>query len=104
MLASAGTSVSSRLSVNSSDHSGRSSCLFLFFGFLDYRVGFPALECEASSHRKLAGLGEVLDESCGNGVKDDLALELHDNPGTATGTKFSVLHRIIVPFLVRCGF
>ena len=42
-------------------------------------------------------LSEVLDKSCGNDVEDELAIELDDNPGTTTGTKFSVLHRIIVP-------
>ena len=34
----------------------------------------------------------MLDESCGNDVEDELAPELEDNPGTTTGTKFSVLH------------
>ena len=48
------------------------------------------LEGWVSSLRSLAGLGEVLDESCGNDVEDELALELDDNPGT-TGTKSSVL-------------
>ena len=40
-------------------------------------------------------------------VEDELALELEepvDNNGTTTGTKFSVLHRNRVPFLVSCGF
>ena len=40
-----------------------------------------------SSLRNLAGLGEVLDETCGNDVEDVLALELQDNSGT-TGTHF----------------
>ena len=57
-----------------------------------------------SSLRNLAGLGEVLDESCGNDEEDELQLELEDNLGTTTGTKISVLHRILFPFLVRCGF
>ena len=30
--------------------------------------------------------------------------ELVDKPGTTIGTKFSVLHCIRTPFLVRCGF
>ena len=50
------------------------------------------LERWVSSLRSLAGLGEVLDEPCGNDVEDELALELHDKPGTTVGTTFSVLH------------
>ena len=65
---------------------------------------FPDARAWASSHRGLAGLGEVLAESCGNDVEDELALELDDNPGTTIGTTFSVMHRIIFPLLVRCGF
>ena len=30
--------------------------------------------------------------------------ELADKPGTKIGTKFSVLHCIGIPFLMRCGF
>ena len=30
--------------------------------------------------------------------------ELVDKPGTTIGTKFSVLHCIRIPFLMRCGF
>ena len=30
--------------------------------------------------------------------------ELFDKPGTTIGTKFSVLHCIRIPFLMRCGF
>ena len=30
--------------------------------------------------------------------------ELNDKPGTTIGTKFSVLHFIRIPFLMRCGF
>ena len=42
---------------------------------------------------------------CGNDVEDELALEIDDdNLGTTTGTTFSGVHRIIVPFLVSCGF
>ena len=50
----------------------------------------------SSSIRTLAGLEEVLDESCGNDVEDELALGLDDNPGTATGTKISVLQKILL--------
>ena len=30
--------------------------------------------------------------------------ELTDKPGTTIGTKFSMLHCIRIPFLMRCGF
>ena len=35
---------------------------------------------------------------------DKLEEELADEPGTTIGTKFSVLHCIRIPFLMRCGF
>ena len=34
----------------------------------------------------------------------ELEEKLVDNPGTTIGTKFSVLHGILIPFLIRCGF
>ena len=65
----------------------------------------PNASAWVSSLRSLAGLGEVLDESCGNDVEDELAIELDDNAGTTTGTTFSVLHRIIVPlWLLTTGW
>ena len=51
-----------------------------------------------SSLRNLAGLGEILDEYCGNDVEDELAVELDDNPGTITGTKFSVCTGLFFTF------
>ena len=116
MFSDAGTSVSSGLSVNFSHHTGRSrkrfpavpwlsSFLFWFLVFgsgrggrRGYRAGFPALVGKVSSLHKLAGLEEVLCESCGNDVEDELAPELDDNPVTTTGTKFSFLHGIFFPF------
>ena len=44
---------------------------------------------------------------CSDDVEDVLAVELEepvDNPGTTIGAKFSVLHRILLPFWVSCGF
>ena len=38
------------------------------------------------------------------GEVDELDEELVDKPGTTIGTKFSVLHCIRIPFLMRCGF
>ena len=46
----------------------------------------------------------MLDESCGIDVEEELALELEDNPRTTIGTKCSVLHIIIFPFLLSFGF
>ena len=46
--------------------------------------------------------------TCLEGVIDveewELDEELHDKPGTTIGTKFSVLHCIRIPFLMRRGF
>ena len=46
--------------------------------------------------------------SCLEGVIDveegKLEEELVDKPGTTIGTKFSALHCIRIPFLMRCGF
>ena len=36
--------------------------------------------------------------------EEALEEELVDKPGTTIGTKFSVLHCIRIPFLMRCGF
>ena len=77
VLAIAGTSAASRLSVNSSATPR------------DLASGFPL---PLGHIVKRAGLEKVLDESCGNDVEDELALdleELDDNPG--------------ISFLVRCG-
>ena len=70
------------------------------FGFGESRQ----LPGAGSSLRSVAGLEDVLDESCGGDVEDELVPELDENPGTTRGTKFSVLHRIVFPCLVRCGF
>ena len=79
--------------MNSSDHFG---CSFLKFGFgFSLLGGSRRFPDACSSLRKLAGLEEVLEASCGNDVEDELALELDDNPRTTTSTTFSVLHRIL---------
>ena len=85
--------------MNSPNHSGRSvkrsseSRLVHLFGegggFGESRQ-FPGA---GSSLPSGAGLEDVLDESCGGDVEDELAPELDDNPGTTRGTKFSVLHQ-----------
>ena len=78
-------------------------CFFVFVGspwFLDAWAWVSSLRC-------IAGLGEIPpDVSCGNDEEDELVLELEEpvDPGTTISTKFSVLHRIILPFLVSCGF
>ena len=43
----------------------------------------------SSSRRTSAGLEDVLDESCGGDVADELAPEFDDNPGTTRGMKRS---------------
>ena len=62
--------------------------LFIVLGFFGgSRDQFPGA---SSSLRSDAGIGgvldDVLDESCGGDVEDEL-----DNPGTTIGTKYSVL-------------
>ena len=99
MCAGAGTSVSSRLSVKSSNHSGisrkRSSefrlpcVLFFLFGFLVFVS--HQFSCAASSLRSGAGRGDVLHKSCGGDGGDELAPALDDIPGTTRGTNLSVL-------------
>ena len=39
-------------------------------------------------HYRNIAVGQVLDEFRGNDVEDEPALEVEDNPGTATRTKF----------------
>ena len=53
--------------------------------------------------RVLAGLDGELTESCGNKVEDVVVNEPVNNPGTTIGTKFSILHCILLSFLMRCG-
>ena len=75
---------------------------FLFFVCVfDESRQFPGA---GSSLRSVARLENVLDESCGGDVEDELAPEFGDNPGTTRGTKFSVFQRIFFPRLVKCGF
>ena len=57
-----------------------------------------------SSLRSFAALEDVLEESCGGDVEDELAPEFEDNPGKTRGTKCSILQRIFFPSLVRRGF
>ena len=110
MCAGACNSASSKLSVNSSNHSGRSRkqssasrlpslFLFLLSGF----EGDPHHSRGAGpSLRSWAGLVE--DKSGDVDVEDELLPELVDNPGTTRGTKLSVLHKIVFPSLVNRGF
>ena len=71
----------------SSSHSGRSCKRFPAAPFL---------------LREFAGFNEF-DESCGGDVEDELVLEHDESPRTTRETKFSVLHRMFFPSLVRCG-
>ena len=95
MCVGAGISASSRFSVNSSNHSGRSRkrSFESFESLAGFRDQFPGA---SSSLRSEVGLDDVLvgvlDESCDGDVEDEL-----DNPGTSIGKKFSVLHKNVLP-------
>ena len=107
----AGTSLSPRCSVNSSNHSGKSrnrfpdaSTLSLFVGLRDR---LPDAGTLVLSLHFVAGRDEVPSYvSCGSDMDDELALELEEpvtNPGQQSA-KLSVLHRSLLPFWVSCGF
>ena len=55
-------------------------------------------ELEEDVEQRLSGPESVLEVD-----ESDLEDEF-DKPGTTIGTKFSVLHCIRIPFLMRCGF
>ena len=48
-------------------------------------------------------VGEVDDLEVDDREESKLEEELLDKPGTTIETKFSVLHCIRIPFLMRCG-
>ena len=75
MFAAAGISTISRLSVKSSNLSGRLAAVSSGFSA-------PVSWCFLL---EFAGFNEV-DESCGSDVEDVLVLELDDSPGTTKGT------------------
>ena len=101
--------VPSRLSVNSSNHSGRSRKRsfesrppFLFSFWFWVVGGDPHQFPEAGpSLRSWDGVGE--DNSCNVDVEDEMLPELADNPGTTSGTKLFVLHTIVFSSLVNRG-
>ena len=62
--------------------------------------GRPSLDCDPS----VEILDDVLDESCGVDIEDELVPEFDDNPGKTRGTIFSVLHTNFFPCWTRCGF
>ena len=110
MCAGAGTSGSSRLSVNSSNHSGRSrkwlseSRLSSLFLFLFWVFEGDPHQSPGTGLSLLSWAGLVGDKSCNVDVNDELVPELVDNPGTTRGTKFSVLQTIVFPSLLNRGF
>ena len=82
---------------------------FLFgFGFLVGLVNrYTVTGSESVPHRSPRSLiPSSLDTVEGVMVveEDKLEEQLVDKPGTRIGTKFSVLHCIRIPFLMRCGF
>ena len=110
MCAGACTSVSSRLSVNSSNHSGRSrkrssaSRLPSLFFFGRVFEGDPHQSPGVVRHFAL-GLDLLkTNKSCNVDVDDELLPELVYKPGTTRCTKLSVLHLIVFPSLVNRGF
>ena len=101
--------------VNGSHRSFRSTCE------LDTGTGWESIPLKSSRAQVSRSLDTVMvgevDEfeedarwsiSCLESVMDveewKLEEELVDKPGTTIGTKFSVLHCIRIPFLMRCGF
>ena len=105
MCAAAGISVSSGLSVNSSNHSGRSrkrssaSRLSSFFFVLVLRFFLSVETC--LSLRPVFELEE--DKSGTDDVEDEAVPELVVNPAMTKGTKCSVLKAILFPCLFSCG-
>ena len=93
MCAGAGKSVSSRFSVNSSNHSEKSRTrtsearlLSLFFFVLSFFGESRQFPSSGSPLRSVAGLERVLDESCGGDVEHELVPELDDNPSCITSS------------------
>ena len=76
----------------------------LFVCVLTFLVNHASFLVPDRHFARLLDLQDVPDESCGSDVEDELVPEFDDNPGTTTSAKFSVLQRIIIPCLVRCGF
>ena len=76
--------------------------LFLFLVSVGSRDWLPSGELLVLRLRIVAELDEESSVvSCGNDVGDVLAVELEesvDNPGRTIGTKFSVLHCVLLPF------
>ena len=103
--------MSSRLSVNSSNHSKRSckrssgsrrSSLFLFLSWVF--TGSHQLPGAIPSLRSKTGLEDELDESCDGDVEDETLPELVEKPRTTRGTKLSVWQMIVFPSLVNRVF
>ena len=111
LCADACNSVSSRLSVNSSNHSGRSangsvdfSCHPSFFLFWVLGVHLHHFRGAISLLRSDTGPEEELDESCGGDVEDEKLHNWWITLEPQKGTKLSVLHVIVFPSLVNRGF
>ena len=116
MFAGACTSVSSRLSVNPSNHSGRfrkpssealtlSLFYFLFWVFGESRDQFPGASSSLRSDPGLGGvLDDVLDESCDGDVEDEVVPELDDNPRTTIDTNFFHFASNVLPLFSQPWF
>ena len=80
---------------------------FLFVFSVSVGSGLPVLGFSYSHFVLFFGRNVETTESCGNDAGDVCAAELEEpvaKPGTTIGTRFSVLHCIRLPSLMRCGF
>ena len=111
-----GTLSSTRLSLNSSSHSGiscdefpRASSLSSFLFWFPVSAGpcdeFPRTSPLTLSLLVDAGYSVGVTVSCDEDVEvgEDELEELVDRPRTTICTKFAVLQSIFLPFLMRCG-
>ena len=110
MCAGACTSVSFKLSVNSSNHSGRSrkrsfeSRLPSLFLFCFWVLACDPLQFPEACPSFRSWAGPVGDKSCNVNVEDELLPELDDSPETTRGTKVSVMQKTVFTSLVNRGF
>ena len=115
MCAGACTSVTSRVSVKSSNPNGRSANGSSASFLSSLWDSCPSLLVAGSSLRSDTEPEDKLDaalfpetrcasgpnDSCGSVVEDELLPELTDSPGTTRGTNLSVLHKIVFSSLVN---
>ena len=112
--------MSTRFSLNSSNHSGRSakrSSEFLLLSL--FLIGFWVLEdrtsfldaisplrsnTEPEDDLEACRIPSLLNESSDGDVEDETLSELVDNPGRTRGTKLSVFQMLLFPYLSIVAF